>query len=337
QARPAQPYEYFYYACRHHDPVETGRVQRCTGRRVRRNDLDAVVWDALVSWIQSPQLLVEEIAAWRTSRDGAGEVVRDLARLERVQRQTGLQIERLLDADRGADRALERRVPARRTQRRGAPGAARAARRHEWGGAGPRRGTGGAGDGSRAARSTGRGSRRLRRHPALGPRPPRLRRSSAARAASRGTRRHHRRPRGDRTCHPTVRSFCRFATTRSTSWPVPAVAAACAWSPPSRTPSSFARFSLTSGSRPPCRTSSTAVRPVRLELTSPAGAVCRVPSRPRCVRRPRLALTHARVAPLQRSAEPPGDRPGTLGGPIIRCVGTERRRVGRRDRRMAGR
>jgi site-specific DNA recombinase len=85
QARPAQRYEYFYYACRHHDPVETGRAQWCTGRRVRRDDLDAVVWDALVSWIQSPQLLVEEIAAWRTSRDGAGEVVRDLARLERVQ------------------------------------------------------------------------------------------------------------------------------------------------------------------------------------------------------------------------------------------------------------
>ena len=60
-------------------------------------------WDALGSWIQSPQLLVEEIAAWRTSRDGAGEVVRDLARLERVQRQTGLQIERLIDAyQRGA-------------------------------------------------------------------------------------------------------------------------------------------------------------------------------------------------------------------------------------------
>src|SRR5262249_19739514 len=31
--------------------------------------------------------------------------------------------------------------------------------------------------------------------------------------------------------------------------------------------------------------------------------------------------------PLQRSAEPSGDRPGTPGGPIIRCVVTERRRV----------
>ena len=30
-------------------------------------------------------------------------------------------------------------------------------------------------------------------------------------------------------------------------------------------------------------------------------------------------------------------RPGTPGGPIIRCVVTERRRVGRCDRRVTGR
>jgi site-specific DNA recombinase len=127
QARPAQPYEYFYYACRHHDPVESGRVQRCTGRRVRRDDLDAVVWDALGSWIQSPQLLVEEIAAWRTSREGAGEVVRDLARLERVQRQTGLQIERLIDAyQRGALSVEELRARRERLDATSAAARARA-------------------------------------------------------------------------------------------------------------------------------------------------------------------------------------------------------------------
>jgi site-specific DNA recombinase len=127
QARPAQRYEYFYYACRHHDPVESGRVQRCTGRRVRRDDLDAVVWDALGSWIQSPQLLVEEIAAWRTSREGAGEVVRDLARLERVQRQTGLQIERLIDAyQRGALSVEELRARRERLDATSAAARARA-------------------------------------------------------------------------------------------------------------------------------------------------------------------------------------------------------------------
>ena len=103
QSRVTQRYEYFYYACRHHDAVETGREQRCIARRVRRNELDAVVWDTLVSWIQSPQMLVEEVAAWRASRAGADEVVRELARLEHAQRQSALQTERLLDAyQRGA-------------------------------------------------------------------------------------------------------------------------------------------------------------------------------------------------------------------------------------------
>lgn len=103
QARPTERYEYFYYACRHHDPIEAGRAHRCTARRVRRDELDAVVWGALVSWIQSPQMLVEEIAAWRASREGAAHATRDLAHLERVQRHAALQIERLIDAyQRGA-------------------------------------------------------------------------------------------------------------------------------------------------------------------------------------------------------------------------------------------
>jgi hypothetical protein len=100
QTRRTRGYEYFYYACRHNDPVETGREQRCTARRVRRDELDAVVWDALVSWIQSPQTLVEECCL---ARESGGGRARDLARIERLQRRTTLQIERLIDAyQRGA-------------------------------------------------------------------------------------------------------------------------------------------------------------------------------------------------------------------------------------------
>ena len=98
QARRTQRFEYFYYACRHHDPVETGRVERCTARRVRRAALETVVWDALVAWIQSPQMLVQEVAAWRASQAGAAHVARDLARLESVQHHTTTQIARLVDA-----------------------------------------------------------------------------------------------------------------------------------------------------------------------------------------------------------------------------------------------
>ena len=103
QTRPTSRHEYFYYACRHHDPVETGRAKRCAARRVRRDELDGVVWEAVRSWIQTPQMLEQEVAAWRASEVGAAHMARDRARLERVERETTRQIERLIDAyQRGA-------------------------------------------------------------------------------------------------------------------------------------------------------------------------------------------------------------------------------------------
>ena len=56
-------YQYFYYACQRRDPVDTGREHRCKAKRVRADELDALAWDALRSWIQSPRMLREEIAA----------------------------------------------------------------------------------------------------------------------------------------------------------------------------------------------------------------------------------------------------------------------------------
>jgi site-specific DNA recombinase len=127
QTRPSRPYEYFYYACRHHDPVETGREERCTARRVRRDELDAVVWDALVAWIQSPRMLLEEIQAWRASRAGAAQLTRDLARLESAQRQSALQIDRLIDAyQRGALGVDELKVRRERLEATRAAARARA-------------------------------------------------------------------------------------------------------------------------------------------------------------------------------------------------------------------
>src|SRR5262249_10947909 len=65
------PYEYFYYNCRHADRLEGGPAQRCTAKRVRRDELDAVVWDAITTWVQSPRMLLQEVEAWRASRAGA--------------------------------------------------------------------------------------------------------------------------------------------------------------------------------------------------------------------------------------------------------------------------
>ena len=127
QTRCTQRYEYFYYACRHHDPVESGRAERCTARRVRQAALDAVVWDAVVGWIQSPGMLVEEVAAWRASQAGAVHATEDLRRLEQTQHQSAVQIGRLVDAyQHGALSVEELRERRERLEAAGAAARARA-------------------------------------------------------------------------------------------------------------------------------------------------------------------------------------------------------------------
>lgn len=96
-------YEYFYYICTRRDPVDTGRTTRCMAKRVRAEELDRVVWDAIRAWVQSPEMLLQEIRAWRTSRQGASRATKEIAQLEAAQRRLQQQVERLLDAyQRGA-------------------------------------------------------------------------------------------------------------------------------------------------------------------------------------------------------------------------------------------
>lgn len=103
QQHKGSPYEYFYYNCRHVDPLETGREHRCSAKRVRRDELDALVWNAITSWIQTPRMLMEEIAAWRAQRSGGEQSARDCAQLEGFSRRLETQVERLVDAyQRGA-------------------------------------------------------------------------------------------------------------------------------------------------------------------------------------------------------------------------------------------
>ena len=106
-ARLGCPYEYFHYNCRHADPLEGGSTQRCTAKRVRRDELDAVVWDAIVRWIQTPSMLAEEIDSWRESRAGAAHATRDRVRLEGTARRLAQQTDRLLDAYQGGALSVE--------------------------------------------------------------------------------------------------------------------------------------------------------------------------------------------------------------------------------------
>src|ERR1019366_1123574 len=101
QKRKDGPYHYFYYNCRHADRLEGGPEQRCTAKRVRRDELDAVVWDAITTWIQSPQMLKQEVEGGRASRIGVEQAARDGSRLEAAERKLGQQVDRLVDAYQG--------------------------------------------------------------------------------------------------------------------------------------------------------------------------------------------------------------------------------------------
>jgi hypothetical protein len=65
---------------------------------VRRDELDAVVWDAITTLIQSPEMLVQEVEAWQASRAGAEHATRDILRMETAERRLGEQVARLIDA-----------------------------------------------------------------------------------------------------------------------------------------------------------------------------------------------------------------------------------------------
>lgn len=99
---------YLVYVCDHRNPLVTGRITRCTARRVHTETLDGLVWEALVSWIQSPDMLLRELDAWRASRAGEQHVARDRVRLETLLRRLDLQLDRLIDAyQRGAMKVEE--------------------------------------------------------------------------------------------------------------------------------------------------------------------------------------------------------------------------------------
>jgi site-specific DNA recombinase len=110
-------YEYFYYNCRHRDREVWGAQQHCTAQRVRRDELDAVVWDAITTWVQSPQMLLQEVEAWQASRGGSEQVARDRARLQGAERHLRDQVDRLIDGyQRGALAVEELKVRRERIE-----------------------------------------------------------------------------------------------------------------------------------------------------------------------------------------------------------------------------
>jgi site-specific DNA recombinase len=98
QTRSHHPYEYFYYACERRTPEDTGHLERCTAKRVRALELDAVVWKALCEWLQQPQMLLKEVETWQLSHQHSEAAQQETARLDGACHHLQAQIDRLVDA-----------------------------------------------------------------------------------------------------------------------------------------------------------------------------------------------------------------------------------------------
>ncbi len=96
-------YEYMRYTCTPRSEERSERPCKMKPRSVQAADLDDIVWTALKSWIQTPDMLVAEVAAWRNSRQNGNQVKSERVKLQQSLRQLQQQTERLLDAyQRGA-------------------------------------------------------------------------------------------------------------------------------------------------------------------------------------------------------------------------------------------
>jgi site-specific DNA recombinase len=94
-----RPQVYRYYSCPNRNVTKSGRRARpCPAAYLHTNELDALVWKTLTDWLQRPEMLVEEVAAWRDSREGSEQIAHDQARLESTCRRLQGQIDRLVDA-----------------------------------------------------------------------------------------------------------------------------------------------------------------------------------------------------------------------------------------------
>ncbi|EQD38339.1 DNA recombinase, partial [mine drainage metagenome] len=92
---------YPYYECPTHkqSPEDTGHLTKCSSRRVRADRLDEVVWRSLGEFLQRPEVLKVEIAAYAEDRRSSarGEASEEKRLVER-QRQLERQRARLVDA-----------------------------------------------------------------------------------------------------------------------------------------------------------------------------------------------------------------------------------------------
>jgi site-specific DNA recombinase len=99
QLSKCQKYEYLYYECKGHQPLNCGRTTKCRSRNVRADRLDGVVWQELSQLLHQPEVLPQLHLTWAEAKQQnlsslEAQQSQLLQRRQRIERQD----QRLLDA-----------------------------------------------------------------------------------------------------------------------------------------------------------------------------------------------------------------------------------------------
>jgi hypothetical protein len=92
-------YHDVYYQCSGHSALTVGRTTRCTAKLIRAEQLDAIVWQALVQLLQTPSMIPHLHQTWATAQQQQlsgleAQQAQLLQRQQRLERQD----QRVLDA-----------------------------------------------------------------------------------------------------------------------------------------------------------------------------------------------------------------------------------------------
>src|SRR5215831_9130192 len=99
QQSVCKKYEYLYYECKGHQPLNCGRRTRCKSRSVRADRLDGVVWQSLSDLLHKPEVMPQLHRTWADAKQQNissldAQQSQLLQRRQRIERQD----QRLLDA-----------------------------------------------------------------------------------------------------------------------------------------------------------------------------------------------------------------------------------------------
>ncbi len=99
QLSKCKKYEYLYYECKGHQPLNCGRTTKCLSRNARADRLDGVVWQALSQLLHKPEVIPQLHQTWAEAKQQnisslEAQQSQLLQRRQRIERQD----QRLLDA-----------------------------------------------------------------------------------------------------------------------------------------------------------------------------------------------------------------------------------------------